>query len=552
MMEAAPNSKSLFNYYNTYKVILGILLFTLVLTEHPYLRQFRLLAYFELLSLAYLLLNAGLLILYRFYLRTSPRQIFSWLILDIIFLHMLFYFGTGIAEGLGNLIIISVAAGNILMRGRIGLSFAALAAILSMFIEIERYLSALGSANDIAQSGLIGIMYFASALILQNLSKRISQSETLLKQQEQDLLELEKLNHQIIQSMRTGILVCSFSNKIKLINESCKDLLNLEPLQALPAALSERLEQWRSAPQTRTTPFRVASGLPLVQANFSRLQKKPDSDVLIFIEDTRRMTQQAQQLKLASLGRLTASIAHEVRNPLGAISHATQLLAESEHLDQADKKMTDIIQRHSKRVNQIIENTLQLSRRSEPAIQDVDLLPWLQKLVADYSHFQSRDGEDQTQSNVVICCANPAISARFDPSQIEQVIVNMVDNGLRHGMKKSSGAKVFIFLAETKDNNQAYIDIIDQGDGISHENSQHLFEPFFTTESQGTGLGLYLSRELCEANQAQLEYLDPTQDTINWHSPPYSDLFRPSPDMSPGLLSGACFRIMFAHHKRIL
>lgn len=549
-METAPNSKSLFNYYNAYKVVLGILLYTLVLTEHPYLNQFRELGNFETLSLAYLILNFGIVLLYRFYLKSSPRQIFSLFVVDIMFLHILFYYGTGIAGGFGNLIIISVAAGNIMIRGRIGLSFAAVATILSMFTEIERYLTGFSNQNAIAQSGLFGMMYFASAFLLQNLSKRISQSESLLKQQEQDLIELEKLNHQIIQSMRTGIIVCSSKNQIKLLNEACKDLLNLDQQLYLPAPLRERLEQWHNTPQTRTTPFRVSSGFPLVQANFSRLQKTADSDVLIFIEDTRRMTQQAQQLKLASLGRLTASIAHEVRNPLGAISHATQLLAESEHLDKADKKMTDIIQRHSKRVNQIIENTLQLSRRSEPEIQEVILLPWLEKLLFEYAHFQSQSNSDQTLSNIHIACDNPDIAARFDPNQIEQVLVNLIENALRHGLQATLDAQVYVCLSETKDKNQAYIDVIDQGHGISEENSHHLFEPFFTTESQGTGLGLYLSRELCEANQAQLEYLDPKLGTIDWQSAPYSQLSTSINESSK--VFGACFRIMFAHHKRIL
>ncbi len=550
-MQVATNSKSLFNYFNAYKLVLSILLYSLIFTEHPYLSQFRYLPYFELVCLSYLFLNSLLILLYRFYITVSPQQIFALIILDIILLHILFFFATGIAAGLGNLIIISVAAGNILIRGRIGLSFAALATILSMFTEIERYLSGLSATNNIAQSGLIGIMYFASAFILQNLSKRISQSESLLKQQEQDLLELEKLNHQIIQSMRTGIIVCTSSNRIKLLNEACKDLLNLRPHQAIPEALAKRLDEWRQSPQVRTSPFRVASGFPLVQANFSSLQKTAASDVLIFIEDTRRMTQQAQQLKLASLGRLTASIAHEVRNPLGAISHATQLLAESEHLDQADRRMTDIIQRHSKRVNQIIEHTLQLSRRSEPEFQEVELMSWVRKIVQDYVHFQPKAESIELSTRIFIHAEKNDLTARFDPNQLEQVLVNLIDNGLRHGKKRSSNAAVFILLSKTEDQNHTYIDIIDQGEGISSDNIEHLFEPFFTTESQGTGLGLYLSRELCEANQAQLEYLEPNSEANNWQSPDLN-MFDGYTRQAEEYPFGACFRIMFAHHKRIL
>jgi two-component system sensor histidine kinase PilS (NtrC family) len=131
------------------------------------------------------------------------------------------------------------------------------------------------------------------------------------------------------------------------------------------------------------------------------------------------------------------------------------------------------------------------------------------------------------------------------------VLVNLIDNGLRHGLKVTPDASVFICLAETKDKNQAYIDILDQGNGISDENSHHLFEPFFTTESQGTGLGLYLSRELCEANQAQLEYLDPKMDKSEWQCPALKEFIATNQRTQP-LNFGACFRIMFAHHKRIL
>ncbi len=547
-METSPNSKSLFNYYNAYKVVLGALLYLLALSGHSYLKQFRSLEYFEALTLTYLVINLLSLFLYRFYIKVSPKQIFSLLIIDIIFLHGIFFYGTGIASGLGNLVIISVAAGNIIIRGRIGLSFAAIAAILSLFVEIERFLSGLSQEDDIAQSGIVGMMYFASAYILQHLSIRLTENESLLKKQKQDLIELEKLNHQIIQNMRTGIIVCNQDQTIKLINEACKDLLNLEFNQKLPTELAQRFTQWQDQPLNRTTPFKVNSNLPIVQANFSQLQTNVSSDVLIFIEDTRKMAQQAQQLKLASLGRLTASIAHEVRNPLGAISHATQLLAESENLDFADLKMTDIIHRHSQRVNQIIENTLQLSRRSEPTIDNNLLSPWLEKIVQDFEVQQHPS--PKAQRTFILASTND-LSARFDPNQMEQVLVNLIDNAFHHGDKLLQESSVFIYIGETKDHNQVFIDVIDQGEGIGPENIEHLFEPFFTTESQGTGLGLYLSREICEANQAQLDFLDPSVNYAEWQTPPsthHPDIIKLSAEHK----FGACFRVMFAHNKRII
>jgi len=536
-MDSSPQKTSLFNYYNFYKVVIGLLLFAMSISQQNFFQNFRFPELFQTFTLGYLFLNVALLFFYRFTLISSPKQIFFSIAIDIFLLHGLFFCGAGLSSGLANLTVISVAAGNIIIRGRIGLSFAAFATLLTIALESERILAGLSEVRDVARIGLFGSMYFASAYILQYLSIRISQSESLVRKQEHDLLELQKLNHQIIQSMRTGIIVCNKEGQVDLINQACKDLINISDDSILPVFISDRIKLWQKSPSVRTTPFKVTHDAPLVQANFSRLEQENSSKILIFLDDTRKLSQEAQHLKLASLGRLTASIAHEIRNPLGAISHATQLLAESTNLDTADIKMTDIIQRHSKRVNQIVENTLQLSRRSEPEVENIVLKPWLEKVISEYriQHAKSKP--------IQLIVERENASARFDSDQIEQVLVNLMDNGVRHGMKQNSDAVLSIRLAEAAGKDQSYLEVIDQGSGVSIENVPHLFEPFFTTESQGTGLGLYLSREICEANQAQLDYVSPVADRND-------DV--PTTDDKPQNRVGACFRITFAHHKRIV
>ncbi len=520
-MESSSQTPVLFNYYNVYRLVIAILLLGVTLSQDSLLRQFRDADLFQTLAIVYMMLTASLLVLYRFILSVSARQVFFSVIIDIAILHILFYAGTGITGGLSNLLVITVAAGNIMLRGRIGLSFAALASIATLALELERIITLDQHVSQIARTGLIGAIYFAAAFIVQNLSLRISQTETLASERQQNIVELERLNHQIIQSMRTGIVVCDESLHIKLINQAAKELLAIDDQEDLPREIQERIALWRSNPGFRTTPFQRSPDKPLIQANFSRLQQNASSEILIFLEDTRLMTQQAQQLKLASLGRLTASIAHEVRNPLGAISHASQLLAESDNLDAADLKMTDIIQRHSRRVNLIIENTLQLSRRAEPQTQEVRLEDWLHKVVTQYT-------EQHAESpRIDIAIRAPDAHARFDTDQMEQVLVNLMDNGLRHGLQADPHAPLRLVLDQTASGEQAYIDIIDQGEGVATEDRAHLFEPFFTTEAKGTGLGLYLSREICEANQAQLDYMDAHP-------------------------MGTCFRLLFAHHNRIV
>jgi two-component system sensor histidine kinase PilS (NtrC family) len=235
--------------------------------------------------------------------------------------------------------------------------------------------------------------------------------------------------------------------------------------------------------------------------NFARLDPGHESHTLIFLEDNRAINQQAQQLKLASLGRLTASIAHEIRNPLGAISHASQLLSEDSALPPSDRRLVEIINSHTKRVNQIIENILQLSRRRVSNPETIRLDEWLPKFTNDYIASKGPNNKP-----IIDCLAGDAIDAKFDLGQLQQVLTNLCDNGLRYSHPPANCAHLVLEAGIDSATQQPYIKVIDFGDGISKENLQHLFEPFFTTESTGSGLGLYICKELCESNQALISY----------------------------------------------
>lgn len=512
---------SLFNYFNVYRVVIAGLLLGMTLSKGYTLSDFRDASSFQFTAGLYFFISLVSLLLYRFRLKAEDKQQFVSVLIDLGFLHVLFYFGEGITGGISNLVIISVAAANIMLRGSKAYALAAIASLLSLGLELERMIHGYSGLGDVARAGIAGSVYFAAAVILQNVARRILQSEELAEKQEKDIAELQALNHQIIQSMRTGIIVCDANSRVKVFNQACTDLLGMKDQQSLPSQLVSRVTSWRNSPSIRTKPFQVSPELPMVQANFSNMEGPQGDQTLIFLEDTRLLSQQAQQLKLASLGRLTASIAHEVRNPLGAISHATQLLSESDSLDAGDRKMTDIIERHCLRVNNIIENTLTLSRRGKPEIREMKVLPWLEKVIESYRT------NEETKSRVRLSMADAKAKARFDPSQIEQVLTNLIDNALHHSGKLDPKSVVIVHLGRSEESSQTYIDVRDTGMGITKENQKHLFEPFFTTESKGTGLGLYISRELCEANQANLSYVD-------------------------NEFGGACFKITFAHYKRIV
>jgi len=232
------------------------------------------------------------------------------------------------------------------------------------------------------------------------------------------------------------------------------------------------------------------------------------------------MAQQARQLQLASLGRLTASIAHEIRNPLGAISHAGQLLAESPNIDDHDKRLTQIIGDQSRRMNTIIESIMQLGRRDTSKPEIFNLKSFTEKFLHDFLI-----GKPESEGLILLDIASEDIDVRFDATHLHQILTNLCENGLRHSAGYPGFPKVELRGGASVEGGRAYLDVIDHGEGIDVEISKHIFEPFFTTSNTGSGLGLYISRELAICNQANIEYI-------------------------PVASGGSCFRISFQDPRR--
>ncbi len=214
------------------------------------------------------------------------------------------------------------------------------------------------------------------------------------------------------------------------------------------------------------------------------------------------MNERVQQSKLASLGRLSASIAHEIRNPVGAMSHAAQLLRESAGLADDDKRLTEIIQSHSGRVSHIIDNVLQLSRRDSSRPERLSLKPWLDDFVLEFTRtLELQEGE------LSINGAAQDLEVRMDRSHLRQVLWNLCDNAVKYA-SETGGILVEIQTDRLQGQGRPYIEVRDHGHGVDAATADKMFEPFYTERSGGTGLGLYISRELCELNRATLLYLD--------------------------------------------
>lgn len=516
----------LLKIYTLYRSLISVILlltFFLVVSDKPLVGNVKPVL-FTYTIISYCLIN--LLSLVVIFSRRQPFNqtgLLVYFFIDILAILLLTDANGGISSGLAILLVICIAAAGIILIAQLAYLLTAMAALFLIADTVRLISQQHLQIDSLFPTGILGVVLFATTFLIQTLSDRIRQSQQLAAKSAASAINLQRLNNVIVERMRTGILVIDQQQQITLANQAARELLQLprKPKQQdlrLPGLLQSQLEQWRQSPQFNTSPFRMSETGPQIQANFSSLKDDKAGDTLIFLEDNRQLTQRAQEMKLASLGRFTASIAHEIRNPLGAISHAAQLLDESEALDDTDRRFADIIQKQCLRMNTIIENILQLSRQQSPKEQRLQLQPWLQDFIQEFSQ--------QGMQNCRIDCQfnEENIDVTFDPEQLHQILVNLFTNGLRYS-QQATGQACLQLIAYTSDDIPV-LDVIDFGDGVSDEDQQHLFEPFFTTEKQGTGLGLYIAREMCTANQARLNYLK--------------------------VAGRSCFRISFSHPKRRL
>lgn len=441
----------------------------------------------------------------------NPQWLSGALIIDILLVTLIIYSSGGITSGLGLLLIVTISAGSLLIRGRVSTFLAAVAALAMIYCELYLALVLEDPPNQFIQTGILGIILFVASFYIQTVTNRIYEATLLTDKQAMDIIDLEKLNNEIIQRMRTGIVVVNPAREIISMNSAAKNALapiltasdareKYDP--KLPEALNQQLNLWKINPRRQPQPITIPGNNKQIQMNFAFLNQDTDSDILIFLEDNRQIVQRVRQMKLASLGRLTAGIAHEIRNPLGAISHASQLLQESDSIIDDDKRMIEIILGHCNRVNMIIEEVLDASRHDDTSAQKIILNDWLRKFIVNYQEIH------EDCDKITLEADRDDIEINIISGQLEQVLNNLFENGLRYS-KKATGKCTLTLRAgiEDKDgDSQPFLHIIDEGPGISEEAEANLFEPFHTTELSGTGLGLYLSRELCEANQSQLVY----------------------------------------------
>ena len=431
-------------------------------------------------------------------------------LVDIVAITILADTSGGMTSGLPALLVITAAASAVLISNRKLAMLVAAVSVLAILLDTAWLI--LRDVLDIVSlfpAGLLGLLVFGVALMVQTIAHRLGRAEELARNRTSELYNLQRLNEQIVQHMQTGILLVNSQGLVQVMNQSAIRLLEPErstteaqgdQLEDYCVQLAEQFRQWKHSGKHRAKPFTVLEGASPVIANFQALQPRTNHESLVFVEDYTPVTQHAQSLKLNSLGRLTASIAHEIRNPLGAISHAAQLLQESPDLVPPDSRLADIIQHHSERVNQIIESVMHISRRQPPKPEQLLLESWLSEFVREYLDALNRPAK------VTIDCDYKELRIEFDPENLQRIFSNLLDNALRHSKQATGKETARIHIEVNSTVHRCQINMIDNGSGVTFADRAKIFEPFFTTMSQGSGMGLYLCKELCEINNADLDY----------------------------------------------
>ena len=432
---------------------------------------------------------------------------------DALSIGFIVYASGGASSGLGILLVLPVFALTVLAGPRDALLIAAVAALAILVQQVFTGLASAPAPTDYITAGVFGGVLFLVALATRPVANRLRESEALVRRQEVDLANLAQLSQYIVQHLRESLLVVDEHDRIRLINESAAAILGDEA--AYPGVLvgeaSPRLlyllESWRQRTGTSAGPvpppdptFAAADGARLIRAHFAPLGTSNPGPVLIFLEDTSLMEEKVQQSKLAALGRLSASIAHEIRNPVGAMSHAGQLLGESSVLSGEDRRLTEIIRTNAERVSGIIDNVQRLSRREAPRVDRLPLRGWTQEFQQEFCQTMQWPAE-----RLLLSSADPRVEVRVDPDQLRQILWNLCENGLKHAIGDSPDKVLEIRYGRMSGSDRPFLEVADRGGGVLPEDAERIFEPFYSG-GHGTGLGLFLARELAQTNAATLLY----------------------------------------------
>lgn len=456
---------------------------------------------FRLVSAAYLLGAMLLLWAVSFVRRGFDLQLTAQVLLDVTALTLLMYASGGAASGIGVMVFVVLAGAGLVGQGRMAIFYAAVATLAALAEQSYHVLRLGEDLSGYFRTGLTSIGYFSTAIAARLLARRVVANESLALRRGIELANQLQINQRVIRDMQDGVLVVATDGRVRQCNPQAEALFGVRfqegaDLATFSVALSEEFARWNAHPEEAETILRVAGSQRLLRARF--MPPGDGDNSLIYLEDIGRIQSQVQQLKLAALGRLTANLAHEIRNPLSAISHAGELLAEEDRAE-ARQRLIRIIGDNALRLNRLVAEVLELGRRDSALPEAIRLGPYLREFVEEFAlHDASAPGRLRIEGT-------DEVTLVFDRGHLHRVLWNLLINALRHASQVPAAVRL---ITAVRQDGHVELHVVDDGPGIEESLRGQVFEPFFTTQGTGTGLGLYIARELCEANGAQLDLLE--------------------------------------------
>jgi len=456
---------------------------------------------FGRVATAYMIAACGLLVGLLLRSERFNLQLSVQVGVDILALTIMMFASGGQKSGIAVLILVVVAAAGLVGQGRMTLFYAALASVAMLLEESWRALTREADPADFVRTGMICIAFFGTAVVARLLARRVVANENLARERGRQLDDQLRISQRIIRDMDDGVLVVDGDGVLRLHNPRAEELLGTglherNPLRELPSELFDRFSRWQGNATPTVEMLHSRDSRPL------RVRFLPASEVggqsLLYLEDMERVQEQAQQIKLAALGRLTANLAHEIRNPLAAISHAAELLAEEDR-DPLHQRLGSIIHDNTQRLNRLVTEVLELGRRDRA---QPEALRWSVFLAGFLDELALHDPSSARR----VAVGESDAELLFDRGHLYRVLWNLLVNALRHATVADGAVRLDIAAAPIE--GKVDFRVSDDGAGVDAGSRGQVFEPFFTTHGAGTGLGLYIARELCEANGASLDLLD--------------------------------------------
>jgi two-component system sensor histidine kinase PilS (NtrC family) len=469
--------------------------------------------------------------------RLGRRQWLATIGFDLLTFSALHALEPGTAFNYVALLVLPVLMAGVLTTRLLALATAAAVSLMLLLAAWRTGINLGDLTSTMTPAGLAGIGFFAITLLTGELAGRLAREEITARGSLELARQQAQLNRLVIEEMADGVMVIDRRMRVRAANPAARRLLVPHGLgQAAPfqlqdeAAWSELSEVVRQAFEAGRWP-EGASDLTLhfpggmtralrLRARFTKpraggaggampVEAASGGEVfcVVFVEDLRSVQARTRQEKLAAMGRVSAGIAHEIRNPLAAIAQANALLAE-DATGAEQQMLTAMVADNVERLKRLVDDVMEVAPGIDATPRTIDLGAEVGRIVADWArttHFTLGSG-----SRLQVDLPHEVLAALFDPEHLRRVLVNLLDNARRHASERPGA---IILRVESLGGAQARVALASDGDPIPPDIEPYLFEPFFSTRSRGTGLGLYICRELCERYGGSIDY---------WQHPPGS------------------------------